>query len=270
MLHTHAIDEHPRVPPETRNTVTNRPTNIDEATWSSMTDAEYRKIISFSLVDKNASHYASEPTTGRTARHRPYQPPLDTSARQRSRLSLKTVTRKRKRDTTTNDIRRMSGSFSLELLADCDDIDVIVDKLATIAHKDRELNTLEAQRILRLNDEILQDHQGYEDMVADMSQRLVLREDWQRCVLQNAFNKSRQAYTDKYGASDEDDDGSAAQPDDDATTATALQPADDDSQTSPLSTTPPLQNLVHSLDRRETVPTSTLPADDDSTIPLAR
>ncbi|KAJ6188651.1 hypothetical protein N7519_003559 [Penicillium mononematosum] len=108
----------------------------------------------------------------------------------------------------------MFGSFSPDLLADCDYIDAIANKVTTIAHKDLKLNTPEAKRILRLNEEILQDHQDYNGMVFDMAQRLALREDWQRCILQNAFDSVRQTYTDTYGASGSDEESA----DDDAGT----------------------------------------------------
>jgi hypothetical protein len=89
----------------------------------------------------------------------------------------------------------MFGSFSADLLEDCDYIDSMVDQVTDITRKDTELNSPEAQRILRLYDDSLQGHQKYEDMVAQMEQRLAKREDWQRCVLQTAFDDACEAYT---------------------------------------------------------------------------
>jgi hypothetical protein len=89
----------------------------------------------------------------------------------------------------------MFGSFSADLLEDCDYIDSMVDQVTDITRKDTELNSPEAQRIMRLYDDSLQGHQKYEDMVAQMEQRLAKREDWQRCVSQTAFDDTREAYT---------------------------------------------------------------------------
>ncbi|KAJ9491995.1 hypothetical protein VN97_g1241 [Penicillium thymicola] len=69
--------------------------------------------------------------------------------------------RKRKHATTTDDVRQMFGSFSTELDEDCGYVDAIANKRATIKHMTAELNPPhpEAQRILRLNEEII-NHYG--------------------------------------------------------------------------------------------------------------
>ncbi|KAJ5837044.1 hypothetical protein N7447_003070 [Penicillium robsamsonii] len=49
-----------------------------------------------------------------------------------------TESRKRKRQTTTEDNHRMFASFSPELAADCDYINAIADKVTTITDEDRD------------------------------------------------------------------------------------------------------------------------------------
>lgn len=48
--------------------------------------------------------------------------------------------RKRTHETTTDDIRRMFGPFSTDLVDDCDYIDPIANKLTTITDIEAELN----------------------------------------------------------------------------------------------------------------------------------
>ncbi|KAJ5185634.1 hypothetical protein N7491_006496 [Penicillium cf. griseofulvum] len=85
-----------------------------------------------------------------------------------------------------------------EVLADCDPIDAIVDKVATIAQKDAELNTLEAQRIIRLNEEILQHHHEYNEMGIRDDAPPHEKSGWQKHILQQPFNLARRAYADAY------------------------------------------------------------------------
>ncbi|KAJ5615278.1 hypothetical protein N7537_000392 [Penicillium hordei] len=114
--------------------------------------------------------------------------------------------RKRKYETTKDDIRRMFGSFSADLVDDCDYIDAIADKLTTITDMETELDTPEAQRILRLNEEIVDNHQQYNGMISQITQRLALRDDWQRCILERALESAHGNYTNTYGATESDGD----------------------------------------------------------------
>lgn len=92
---------------------------------------------------------------------------------------------------TTMEIRRMFGSFSPDLINDCDAIDAIAMKRTAIEHIEAELATPAAKRILQMNDELVDRHQEYTDMVSRMNECLHDREEWQKCILKKALHAAR-------------------------------------------------------------------------------
>ncbi|KAJ9485813.1 hypothetical protein VN97_g7533 [Penicillium thymicola] len=120
--------------------------------------------------------------------------------------SVLTESRKPKRKTTTDDIRRMFGDFYPEMVSDCDYIDAIADTAARITNMQAELNTPEAQRILSLHEEVLRDHEEFNDMASETAQRLALRDDRQGCMLKAALDSVRAAYAEAYGQTESDEE----------------------------------------------------------------
>ncbi|KAJ5530491.1 hypothetical protein N7527_003884 [Penicillium freii] len=61
----------------------------------------------------------------------------------------------------------------------------------------------EHSKYFRLN-EMLQDHQEYDDMIPEMTHRLNARDEWHKCIIKKVFDEARRAYTDEYSESEEE------------------------------------------------------------------
>ncbi|KAJ5394450.1 uncharacterized protein N7487_012091 [Penicillium crustosum] len=61
------------------------------------------------------------------------------------------------------------GVFSTQLMNNYDEIDAIAERLTAINDMDATLDTPEAKRILQMNNDIVDYHQQYDDMVSKMT-----------------------------------------------------------------------------------------------------
>ncbi|KAJ5932268.1 hypothetical protein N7516_006757 [Penicillium verrucosum] len=79
--------------------------------------------------------------------------------------------RKRRFATSTSDVRQMFGSFSTELDEDCDYVEAIAEKRATINSIAAGLDSPDMQRALRLNEEMIDHRLEYDNMLSIISDR---------------------------------------------------------------------------------------------------
>lgn len=149
-------------------------------------DTLFRRLQDYGIRLEPAVNERESPSESPSTRNEPPQ--------QSPSVTSLPETRKRKHGTTTTDTRRIFGSFSSELVDDCNYIDAIANKLRAIGEVEAELDTPEAKRILRMNEEIIDYHQEYDDMMAQMAQSLNQREEWQKCILARALDTTREIY----------------------------------------------------------------------------